>query len=83
MLKILEKEYSNNPDKIFDLKDYPSLTYADLVNHFGKGEINLIKSKGFEKSSSTHSKPVNVNDEIKDEILKDYLSSYNYKKAAL
>lgn len=39
----LKKEYSNSPNKIFDLKDYPSLTYKDLVEHFGKDEVNLIK----------------------------------------
>lgn len=42
-LKRLEQDYKNNPDKIFDLKDYPSLTYKDLVEHFGKDEVNLIK----------------------------------------
>ena len=43
VLKQIERDYKNNPNKIFDLKDYPSLTYADLVNHFGKDEVNLIK----------------------------------------
>ena len=43
ILKQIERDYKNNPNKIFDLKDYPSLTYADLVNHFGKDEVNLIK----------------------------------------
>ena len=42
-LKRLEQDYNSNPEKVFDLKDYPSLNYSDLVNYFGKNEINLIK----------------------------------------
>ena len=42
-LEKIKKDYNNSPDKVFDLKDYPSLNYSDLVNYFGKNEINLIK----------------------------------------
>ena len=36
VLKQIEIYYKNNSDKIFDLKNYPSLTYSYFVIHFVK-----------------------------------------------